>query len=166
MVDLSILRQKVCGLIDRAEKHWKHRSSDIALPTRMEISESHRELREQRINVNTETRSLQKQEENRDTNLRKPSLWHFFWESVPWKSPNLYSQRSDCFQYPQFYLSWARSLQIFQKQNRHFGYLECFDFGCQSFQLDSDPKWPDCPHMPGVPVFGSVRHKSATPDNS
>ena len=60
--------QRDCGLGDPGRETLK--APDIVLPTRMEISESHRELREPRINVNTETRSLRKRDENRNTNSR------------------------------------------------------------------------------------------------
>ena len=59
----------IAGWVTPARETLK--APDIVLPTRMEISESHRELREQRINVNTETRSLRKRAENRNTNSRK-----------------------------------------------------------------------------------------------
>ena len=55
-----------------------------------------------------------------------------------------------------------------QKSNRNFGWFGCPAF--LHFQLDSDLKWPDCPHMPSVPVFGvsdpKVRPTTLNPPSS
>ena len=56
--------QRDCGLGDPGPRNIESTGHCVA-----EISESHRELREQRINVNTETRSLRKRDENRNTNF-------------------------------------------------------------------------------------------------
>ena len=78
---LSILRlspqTKGWGVYDLAQKHWKHRSSDIALASQVKITKGHRELREQRSSVNIETGSLRIQHKRRKAN-KKALLWHFF----------------------------------------------------------------------------------------
>ena len=40
------------------------------------------------------------------------------------------------------------------------------DLGCFNFQSDSDPKWPDCPHMPGIRCDTKVRPTTLNPSSS